>query len=221
MKKKINGEHVGLTKQRVYSDGLLNVRAGRVRKSSLLHEHPNFVVKGALCLKHLHGNEDLCVVKSFVSVLHCIGLEKEADKIVGQHEMHKSTAVTKATSMETAVEIARQVLPKTFECKQCRPGEFNHTKMKKHCAFLDCIETSDGHTNHAVTLFQDHMFDSNEKTALHLYKEGKDCCLNNGTNTVKCKQFARGCLIKCTLQGWKNTFARLKKTREKICVKHH
>ena len=214
LRRKVDGEYVDLIKAHVHTNGFVNVPVGTVRKTSMLHNHPKLVVKDAPRLKYLQGEEDLCVIKSFVSTLHHIGLETEADEIDRQYEMRKLSAVTKATAMETTIEIARQVLPKTFEYKQFGPGEFDYTTMKKNCVFLGCIETSDGHANHAVTLFQDCIFDSNEKTAFRLCKEGMDYCSNDGTDTVKFKQFARGCLIKCTLQGGRNTFARLKKTRK-------
>ena len=214
LRNKVDNEYIDLIKAHATTDGFVNVPVGSVRKTSSLHKHPKLVVNDAPSLKYLQGDEDLCVVKSFVSALHCIGLETEADKIDREYEMRKLTAVTKATAMETTIEIARQVLPRSFEYQQFGPGEFDYTSMKKHSIFLGCIETSDGHANHAVTLFQDFIFDSNEKTALRLCKEGMDYCSNDGTDTVQFKQFARGYLMKCTLQGWKNTFARLKKTRK-------
>ena len=117
--------------------------------------------------------------------------------------------------METTIKIAKQVLPKSFEHKEFGPGEFDYAKLRKHCVFLGCIETSDCHTNHTVTLYQNYIFDLNEKIVLRLCKKGMDSCSEDGTDTIKFKQFARGYLISCTLSKQKNTFARLKKARKK------
>ena len=215
LKSNLDNEYIELIKSHANTDGFINVPAGNVRKTSLLHKHPKLVTTNSPELRYLQGDEDLCVVKSFVSALHHIGFESEAAEIDRLYNLRKSDTETKANAMETTIRIAEKVLPKTFAYKQFGPGEFDYCKLKKHSVFLGCIETSDGHVNHAVTLFQDHIFDSNEKVALRLSREGMNYCSNDSADTLQFKRFAKGYLITCTTRGWRNTFAKKKKERNK------
>ena len=171
-------------------------------------------------LKYLQGDEDLCVIKSFVSALHEIGFVEEAAEINGQYEAHKFEAATKAKAIETTIEIAKRVLPKSFEYKHYGCGEFNCFRdLTRNSVFLGCIETSDGHANHAITLFQDLIFDSNEKVALRLSKGGLNYCSNDGSDdTATFRRFATGYSIRCTVDGHKNKIAQ-KTIAKKIAKK--
>ena len=87
LKANLDNEYIELIKSHANTDGFVNVPVGKVRKTSLLHKHPKLVTTNSPELRYLQGDEDLCVVKSFVSALHHISFESEAAKIDRQYNL--------------------------------------------------------------------------------------------------------------------------------------
>ena len=199
-------EYVNFIKEHHNSGGYANVPVGAVRIHSTLHERPDLKLANAPALKYQQGNEDLCVVKSLVSALHAAGFVNEAMVINNQCELTKDSGQSKANRLQTTIGIAKHNLPKCFEFKHFKREEYNFARLKKNHIFLGIIETNDGHCNHAVSLFRNQIYDSNEKHAIKLSRRGLDYCSSDGIDDSKFSCFAEGYLIKCTRKGNSNSF---------------
>ena len=213
VRKVLDNEYVDFIKEHYTSGGFAKVPVGRVRKNSNLKMRSDLYDPNAPAVTYKQGDEDLCVVKSFVSALHIAGFQDEACEINRQYELIKDTADTKANALSTTIHIARYVMPKCIQFKHFKRGEFDCTKLRKNQVFLGTIETEDGHCNHAVTLFRGHIYDSNEEHALKISKKGLNFCSSDGQDKAKFVCFAEGHLITCTKPGTSNLFEINKKNK--------
>ena len=66
------------------------------------------------------------------------------------------------------------------------------TDLDKCDIFVGVLEGSDGEVNHAIGIFDDWMFDSNENVAMSLHKEGLNHCVSDCETDVEFVKFKRG-----------------------------
>ena len=156
-------------------------------------------------IKYRQFGQDLCVIKSFVSALHYVGFTEEAKEINEHYASTDNKTANIYKTMENVINIAKIYLPRSMEYKPLSATNFTYTELPRHNIFLGIIETSDGHVNHAVTLFQDWIFDSNEEKAIPLCAQGLNYCSNDGSDMLlRFKHFRNGYLVRCQKKLKKN-----------------
>ena len=189
-----------------FKDGYVNVPVGDTRKHSTLDQRLDLQTPDSPIIRYKQGNKDLCVVRSFVSALHIAGFEEEASEIDKKYMLQEGEIEMKVNALKATIAIAKITLPECFEFKHFKRGAFDFSELRWNHIFVGVIETTDGHCSHAVTLFNGHIYDSNEEQAIKLCKGGLHYCSSDGENIAKFYCFAEGYLIRCTRSGKKNSF---------------
>ena len=164
----VNGKR-GHSSHGVYVD----VPVGCVR-SARLHGTPSLNVPNAPLVKFQQGVFDTCVYSSLASALFHTGLRQAAYHI--QRVARKDSGCAPTKLLHRLHERIRATEAKFLVIERMSDTFDWKTDLKDNVIFVGAIQGSDGNAQHAVTLFQGWIFDSNEKTAIPLCKEGLDFC---------------------------------------------
>jgi len=150
-------------------------------------------------VKYTQGDRDTCVFSSFASALHSSGdkdLKKLAlliSQLADRHAGGIGTLDKLRSIVETGVSwLQPRVVTKTFSWEM---------EIGEQDFFVGVIRDSTGSVQHAVSVHNSWIFDSNESCSLPLNKESLDCCtwdVDNGVvkETSEFVNFERGLLFK-------------------------
>ena len=146
---------------------------------SFIHKFPKLSRQMAALGVPVHfqqGKRDTCLTSSLASALHFIGWEEEANKLetIGQ-----SYVEGRADQLAMLYHIIHDIMPRWLEPKRIRKKEALALLQQQHdygTIKLCVLEGSDGSKNHAVTIFGNLIFDSNEQLALPLERHALDYC---------------------------------------------
>ena len=157
-------------KSRVY---YIDVPVGAVRMPRLSY-FPTLARNDAPQVRYSQGPHDTCIYSSFASALHYLGAKHAAHHIsttaVGDAGSDPVTVLQRLSKRidKTNVRFLKpSKLPKTFVLT---------SEMEDNMMLVGSLVASDGSVNHAVTITQGWIFDSNEQFALPLTKEALDVC---------------------------------------------
>jgi len=133
-------------------------------------------------LKYTQGNLHLCMLASFSSCLHHMGMIKEA-----QNLMRSVAELEAAQEIYSAFHniVARVCKPFTL----IRDKNFNFDQAEDHFTMptMVVLEGKDGSCDHAITVHGTMIFDSSHTTILQMCKETLDwCCPPLGFQKVHC-----------------------------------
>jgi hypothetical protein len=155
---------------------------GAVREARL-SSSPTLTVAGAPIVFHQQGTLDTCVFSSMASALYFAGAKQAASFVQNAGKAHSG-----ANAQGLFTELIR-VIDKThvgFLEKHKLPPAFDwKNDLKSNMIFVGSLEGSDGSVHHAVTLFRGWIFDSNEKHAMPLCKEGLDFCTQTNEEMIE------------------------------------
>ena len=182
-------------------------------KKSTLHLYPSLRLSTAPIIQYTQSEGmDLCVSKSLASVLHSIGLIKEA-KEVDQYAEHFQIG-GKAETLKLVHNRAMRCLPKWLQPTKITRKNFDwKVDMNKSVITVGVLILSDGNCSHAITLHDRFIYDANERVAIPLSQEGLDYCTSDGERRSKFLHFLRG--YKYQYRGDENLL------HERMTAKHH
>lgn len=182
-------------------------------KKSTLHLYPSLRLSTAPIIQYTQSEGmDLCVSKSLASVLHSIGLIKEA-KEVDQYAEHFQIG-GKAETLKLVHNRAMRCLPKWLQPTKITRHNFDwKVDMNKSVIMVGVLISSDGNCSHAITLHDRFIYDANERVAIPLSQEGLDYCTSDGERRSKFLHFLRG--YKYQYRGDENLL------HERMTAKHH
>ena len=83
-------------------------------------------------------------------------------------------------------------MPTWLQCVAKRIKDIEWTEIKQYDLFIGVLKGSDGHVNHAIGIFNNWIFDSNEKCAIPLCQEGLNYCVSTVDEKVKFLAFNDG-----------------------------
>ena len=161
-------------------------------KTSQLHKYPNLVVDNAPVIRFQQSfDQDLCLTKSFASVLFHLGFCDEARAIdrFGFDEFSDGAY----NPMEKLRFISRKILPNWIENRKM-PRDFDwKTDLEQGQILVAVLKPIDGNISHAISIHNGFIYDANEDVAIPLCEEGLDYCTiaNDGTQS-KFENFWRG-----------------------------
>jgi hypothetical protein len=147
------------------------------KRSSIMQIYPSLHCEGAPKVKYMQGNTDGCVFRSLASAFHCTELPSllQAANILVMRSNKFSGGVK-------CLNKARDIVEKHvfwLRAKRIRK-KFNWEKdVTKYMFVLGVIRDSHNSQQHAVTIFRNWIFDSNEPFALPLDKKNLDICTWN------------------------------------------
>ena len=160
----------------------IDVPVGAVREARL-SSSSTLTVAGAPIVFHQQGTLDTCVFSSMASALYFAGAKQAASFVQNAGKAHSG-----ANAQGLFTELIR-VIDKThvgFLEKHKLPPAFDwKNDLKSNMIFVGSLEGSDGSVHHAVTLFRGWIFDSNEKHAMPLCKEGLDFCTQTNEEMIE------------------------------------
>jgi hypothetical protein len=143
-------------------------------RSSLMTVFPQLRCAKAPPVKFMQGQIDSCVFSSLASAFHqtaipdlvrvAIILQDKLNRLAGgTHCLNKAKRIVK----ENVKWLQPKRLPKEFDWG---------TDMNDYMFVLGVIKDSTNSCQHAVTIFRNWIYDSNEPFALPLSQESLDCC---------------------------------------------
>jgi len=160
---KQNGEHK-----------FVDIPAGECKESHL-RDYPHLRVENAprMCYRQDSG-QDLCVTKSFASVLFYLGLERSAKQVdeFGIRELQGGSLFVLPKLMNAK----STLLPKWMCVRKIKKTFQWKTDIKEGEIFVGVLHPKDGNISHAVSIYKDYIFDANEEVAIKLCTEGLDYC---------------------------------------------
>jgi hypothetical protein len=151
----------------------IDVPVGAVREARL-GGSPTLTVPGAPIVFHQQGTLDTCVFSSMASALYFSGQRQAASFVQNAAKGHAGANAKSLFS--DLVRVVRQTEVRFLEIKALPPAFDWKNDLKPNMIVAGSLEGSDGSVHHAVTLFRGWIFDSNEKHAIPLGKEGLDFC---------------------------------------------
>ena len=123
-----------------------------------------------------------CLFYSAASLLDYIGF-KEAGHIVARVGLQYEGAMD---TLGILRDVVMEHVPKCLQPKRLKKGWDYLSLPERGFAFV-ILETKDGGANHAVAIYKNMIFDSNEHEAILLSKETLNYCVNPGDGTkFKC-----------------------------------
>ena len=143
-------------------------------RSSLMTVFPQLRCEKAPPVKFMQGQIDSCVFSSLASAFHHTGirdlvrvaiiLQDKSNRLAGgTHSLDKAKRIV----TENVKWLQPQRLPKTFDWG---------IDMNDYMFVVGVIKDSTNSCQHAVTIFRNWIYDSNEPFALPLSQESLDCC---------------------------------------------
>jgi hypothetical protein len=143
-------------------------------RCSIMNILPSMHCEGAPRVKYMQGDTDSCVFSSLASAFHCTKLPSlmQAANILVMRSKKFSGGVR---CMRKAKEVVQEHV-KWLQSKKL-PCCFNWEKdLTKYMFVVGVMKDSGNSQQHAVTIFRDWIFDSNEPFALPLNKQNLDLC---------------------------------------------
>ena len=138
------------------------------------------------------GKDDLCIPKSFASILHHVGFTKEAYNLDRTFNDKKFCFRKNDNNLKVIYRHAIKILPNWLQCTSKNINKIHWNDIKKYDLFLGVLEGSDGQVNHAISIFNNWIFDSNERIAIPLCKEGLNYCVSTPDSKVDFVKFYHG-----------------------------
>ena len=163
-------------------------------KDSHISDWPSLIRKDAPKVYYnQNGTGDLCVSKSFASILHHVGFIAEAKLIDTKFQQKIDCFSDDDCNLCAIYKYASKLLPSWMQCTAKGIKNFDWDKdIQDFDLFLGVLIGSDGHINHAVAIFNKWIFDSNEKSAIPLCQEGLNYCVSSKNEKVEFLGFKRG-----------------------------
>jgi hypothetical protein len=165
-------------------------------RSSVMEIFPGFKCGNAPPVKFMQGENDSCVFSSLASAFHQTGIP---DLIKAANCLQcKSHGLTGGTDcLRAAMEIVDEKV-EWLQPKRMKKTFQWETDIDEYMFFVGVMMDSTGSCQHAVTIFRNWIYDSNEPFALPLSKESLDCC----TWTVKDGAVQEASLFVSFVKGW-------------------
>ena len=155
-------------------------RPQHANKVSHLDKWPKLIKLNAPRIKYMQEDKaDLCIPKAFASVLHYVGFEKVAKDINDNFHSRKDCYSSEDPNFKALYDFGKESLPGWLQCKSNFISEIDwQIDLEQFDIFLGGLIGSDGEANHAVAIYNNWIFDANEKIAIPLCKEGLDYCVS-------------------------------------------
>ena len=188
--RRTNAQFLKYVKQN-HTKKFVHIPVGAKRPEKLFR-YPSLCHPNAPTVKFQQGDSDTCVVSSLASALYEKGLRIESDVL-----NRKATFIYKrGTPMKDLMTALQSVLPVGMVPAWIK-DTFNH-RLHLHASdvFVGQMQAKDGSSTHAVSIFNNWIFDSNEKRAIPLCDEGLDVCCSTDEDYSQFLFFERGILVK-------------------------
>jgi hypothetical protein len=165
-------------------------------RSSVLSLVPKLQCAEAPRVKYKQGDQDTCVFSSLASALYYTGISRLKDLANDLHQ--KSTKVSGGINSLVWVKKIVQKRASWLECKKVLPIFDWKKDLNENMILVGVIKDSKGSCQHAVSIYRNWVFDSNEEVALPLCQESLDCCTWDGKDGEVCvlSQFVK------FINGW-------------------
>ena len=164
------------------------------KKESRLYKWPSLLNVNAPKVEFIQdSDQDLCIPKAFTSILCHVGFTKEANCVNTEFSTRDKCYTTDDCNLKKIYQCGQRILPKWLQCNHKGFNRFNwKTDLDKYDIFVGVLEGSDGEVNHAIGIFNNWIFDSNENVAIPLCQEGLNYCVSDCETDVKFVKFKRG-----------------------------
>ena len=115
-------------------------------------------------------------------MVHNVGFVKEAEQIDNRFNEKKYCFTKKDSNLIAVYRYSMEILPNWLQMsrKSIKKVKWDED-IKQFDLFLGVLKGSDGQVNHAVGIFNNWIFDSNEDFAIPLSQEGLDYCVSTPT----------------------------------------
>ena len=114
--------------------------------------------------------------------MHNVGFVKEAEEIDNRFNDKKYCFTKRDNNLTAVYKYGMEILPKWLQLSRKNIKNFRWNEdIKQFDLFLGVLKGSDGQVNHAVGIFNNWIFDSNEDCAIPLSQEGLDYCVSTPT----------------------------------------
>ena len=148
-------------------------------------------------MKYQQGDHDTCGVFSLLaSALYYTGISRMKELANDLHQRSK-----KITGGVNSLHLVKKIIEERASwlgCKKVKPT-FNWKKdLDVNMILVGVIQDSNGSCQHAVTIFQQWVFNSNKKVDLPICQESLDCC----TWEVKDGKVTRYSTFVKFIDGW-------------------
>jgi hypothetical protein len=151
----------------------VDIPVGSCRSAAMTY-FPKMKCDGAPAIKYRQGEVDSCVFSSLASAFYHTQIP-ELVKVANILQCN----IVRLSGGANCLEMAREFVDKNVNWLQARklPKTFNwETDINDYMFVVGVIQDSTNACQHAVTIFHNWIFDSNESFALPLNKESLDCC---------------------------------------------
>jgi hypothetical protein len=178
------------------SQKFLRIPAGSCR-SSVMTIIPALMLKNAPPIKYMQGDIDSCVFSSLASAFHQTGipdLVRVASLLQDKCNGLSGGADCLQAAMQIVASNVSWLQPKRMDPKSFRWEEDINDNM----FVVAVMQDSTGSCQHAITIFRNWIYDSNEPFALPLSKESLDCC----TWSTKDGAIEDPSMFVCFANGW-------------------
>ena len=156
------------------SSSASDVYKRQANKVSHLHTPPNLIKLNAPKVRYVQEeNMDLCIPKAFASVLHYVGFCAAAKEINDKFHSREYCYGIKDTNFKAISSFAVQVLPSWLQIRSKNINEFNwQLDLDQFDIFVAGLVGTDGIANHAIAIYNNWIFDGNEKLLYHCVRIG-------------------------------------------------
>jgi hypothetical protein len=168
------------------SRGFINIPPGNAMQRQ---SAPVQSLRGAgIVVQCQQGQLNTCVFSSFASALCGIGMSGIGILVekAGKSNVDNPTALR-----ELACFMCAHFWLQPIKIKNANGFDLLNADLKEKLAVV-VLKASDGSTNHAVTVHDSMIFDSNEPTALPLCRENLDFLCSSSTQLAKCTGIMSG-----------------------------
>jgi hypothetical protein len=143
-------------------------------RCSLMKQFPTMKCEGAPSMKYMQGNVDSCVFSSLASAFHCTGIPSlmQAGNILVMRSKKFSGG---SKSMTKAKKVVQDHV-RWLESKKLKNDFDWESDLTNYMFVVGVMKDSHNSQQHAVTIFREWIFDSNEPYALPLNKNNLDIC---------------------------------------------
>ena len=165
-------------------------------RSSVMTICPGLRCDNAPPVKFMQGENDSCVFSSLASAFHQTGIPdllRTANCL--QNKSHRLSGGTDC--LRAAIEIVDENV-KWLQPSRMKKSFQWENDINEYMFFVGVMMDNTGSCQHAVTIFRNWIYDSNEPFALPLSKESLDCC----TWTVKDGAVQEASMFVSFLKGW-------------------
>lgn len=180
------GSHFLDIVRRYASRGFINIPPGNAMQRQ---SAPVLSLRGAgVVVQCQQGQLNTCVFSSFASALCGIGMSGIGILVekAGKSNVDNPTALR-----ELACFMCAHFWLQPIKIKNANGFDLLNADLKEKLAVV-VLKASDGSTNHAVTVHDSMIFDSNEPTALPLCRENLDFLCSSSTQLAKCTGIMSG-----------------------------